>query len=83
MKHSDEVIILYSTDAWHTHSSRELVGVFSGQDELNKYLSKMERADKLTNEDMTMLISHNQTQGRDTNYLVETEKINPKYERKN
>lgn len=83
MKHSDEVIILYSTDAWHTHTSRELVGVFSGQDELNKYLSKMERADKLTNEDMTMLISHNQTQGRDTNYLVETEKINPKYERKN
>lgn len=79
MKHPDVVIMLYSTDAWHTHSSRELVGVFSSQDELNKYLSKMERADKLTSEDMATLISHNQTQGRDTNYLVETAKINPKY----
>lgn len=76
-----KVIILYSTDAWHTHISRELVGVFSNQDELNKYLSKMEQAKELTDYDMSMLVSQNQTQGRDTNYLVETEKINPKYER--
>ena len=83
MRHSDNVIMLYSTDAWHTHNSRELVGVFSNQDELNKYLSKMKRAGKVSDEDMAMLINYNQTQGRDINYLVETEKINPKYERKN
>lgn len=43
----------------------------------------MKRAGKLSDEDMAMLINYNQTQGRDINYLVETEKINPKYERKN
>lgn len=79
MTHLDKVIMLYSTDAWHSQSSRELVGVFSGQGELNRYLSEMEQANELTDEDMAMLVSQNQTQGRDTNYLVETEKINPKY----
>jgi len=29
---------------------------------------------------MIMLANHGQTQGRDTNYLIETEKLNPEYE---
>lgn len=80
MRHSDKVIMLYSTDAWHTHTSRQLIGVFSDQGELNRYLSEMEQANEMTDEDMAMLVSQNQTQGRDTNYLVETEEINPIYE---
>nr|DAE55300.1 MAG TPA: hypothetical protein [Caudoviricetes sp.] len=80
MKHSKNVILLYSTDAWHSHSSRELIGAFSDQDKLDKYLSEMEQADELTDEDMMMLANHGQTQGRNTNYLIETEKINPEYE---
>lgn len=80
MKHPNNVILLYSTDAWHSHSSRELIGAFSDQEKLDKYLSKMERANKLTDEDMIMLANHGQTQGRDTNYLIETEKLNPEYE---
>lgn len=80
MKHSEEVTLLYSTDAWHSQSSRELLGAFSGQDELDKYLSDMERANRLTDEYMVMLARHGQTQGRDTNYLIETEKLNPEYE---
>lgn len=75
----NEVLLLYSTDAWHSHSSRELLGIFSGQNELDKYLSDMERANRLTDEDMVMLVRHKQTQGRDTNYLVTTEILNPQY----
>lgn len=80
MKHPKNVILLYSTDAWHSNSSQELIGAFSDQDKLDKYLSKMEQANKLTDEDMMMLANHGQTQGRDTNYLIETEKLNPEYE---
>lgn len=80
MKHPDNVILLYSTDAWHSNSSRELIGAFSDQDKLDKYLSKMEQANKLTEEDMIMLANHGQTQGRNTNYLIETEILNPEYE---
>jgi hypothetical protein len=76
----NEVLLLYSTDAWHSHSSRELLGAFSRQDELDKYLSDMAQANRLTDEDMVRLVRHRQTQGRDTNYLIETEKLNPKYE---
>lgn len=43
---------------------------------------KMEQANKLTDEDISILVSQNQTQGRDTNYLVETQIINLKDEPK-
>lgn len=75
-----EVTLLYSTDAWHSHSSRELVGVFSSPDKLNGYLSKMKKNKRLTDEDLKMLAEHNQTQGNNTNYLIEIEKVNPQYD---
>ena len=75
-----EVILLYSTDAWHSHSSRELVGVFSSPYKLRGYLSKMRKAKRLTDEDLVMLAEHNQTQGDNTNYLIEIEKVNPQYD---
>lgn len=78
-----EVILLYSTDAWHSHSSRELVGVFSCPYKLKSYFLKMKKANRLTDEDLKMLAEHNQTQGNHTNYLIETEKVNPQYDNKN
>lgn len=75
-----EVILLYSTDAWHSNSSRELVGVFSSTYKLKSYFLKMKKAKQLTDEDLEMLAEHNQTQGNNTNYLIETEKVNPQYD---
>lgn len=74
-----EVHILYSTDAWHSRSSRELLGVFSDLETLDEYIYKMRRKAKLSDEDLAGLNRENQTQGRDTNYLVITEILNPQY----
>lgn len=78
-KAPQEIILLYSADAWRSHSSMRLEGVFSGRDTLNSYLNQMKCCDELTDYDLQMLSEQNQTQGRDTNYLIETETINPSY----
>lgn len=82
MKHSDELIMLYSTDAWHTHTSRKLVGVFSDQDKYSNYLSEMKKDHQLTDEDFNALVNQSQTQGNEINYLVEIKQINSQYEPK-
>lgn len=78
---SQKVIILYSTDAWHSHSSEEMLGIFSDRGKLNEYLQKLSKDVGLTDYDMELLQSINQTQGREANYRISTEKINPKYEK--
>lgn len=74
-----KAIVLYSTDAWHTHYSRELVGVFSDENKLSDYLLEMKNNHQLTDEDFNTLVNHSQTQGNEINYLVETEIVNPHY----
>lgn len=78
----EEIFLLFSADAWHSTSSKELVGVFSDRDKLDDYLCEMERQGELIDEDIAMLNRIEQTQGRDINYSFTTEKINPKYEQK-
>lgn len=78
----EEIYLLFSADAWHSTSSKELVGVFSDRDKLDSYLCEMERQGELTDEDIAILNRIEQTQGRDINYSFTTEKINPKYEQK-
>lgn len=75
----EEVHILYSTDAWHSHSSRELIGVFSDRETLDGYVYKMRRKAKLSDDDLAGLNREDQTHGRDTNYLITTEILNPQY----
>lgn len=75
----DTVLILYETDAWHTHASKSIIGVFSGADELNAYLQKMVRKRRISQDDYEELLSQNQTQGRQDNYMIEEEDVNPKY----
>lgn len=76
-----EIYILFSADAWHSHSSEEMLGVFSDRGKLNEYLLKLSKDVGLTDYDMELLQSINQTQGCETNYRISTEKINPKYEK--
>lgn len=75
----EEVKILYETDVWHSHSSKEIVGVFSDADELDIYLKKMVRKRKITQEDYEELLRQNQTQGRQNNFMIEEEELNPKF----
>lgn len=76
----EEIHLLYRTDTWHSHSSMRLVGAFSSRSKLNDYLNRMKRCGELTDYDLQMLAEQNQTQGRETNYLISTKKINPTYE---
>lgn len=78
-----EITLLFSADAWHSTSSKELVAVFSDRNELEEYLSEMENQGELTDEDIAMLYRIDQTQGRDLNYSITTEKINPRYDNGN
>lgn len=76
----DEAIVLFSCDAWHTHSSKDLVGVFTNKAAYKQYLSDMKDDKKLSTEDLKDMELYQQTQGRDMNYLIELHEINPKYE---
>lgn len=65
------VTIAFSCDAWHSHASKEIVGVFSTKKIALKNLKKF-----LDREDLYDLEQHNQTQGRETNYILESYTIN-------
>ena len=72
-------LLLYSCDAWHTHSSKELLGVFTDNDRFNDYIGDMKSSGKLSGEDAEDLLSQNQTQGLDENYIIDEEELNPLY----
>lgn len=72
--------LVYSTDAWHSHSSDEVIAVCSvGTDEvvriINKYCKK-ENLPSLDKDDMNNLNSISQTQGRDDNFRIESITLN-------
>lgn len=75
----ETVYLLFSTDAWHSKESRELIGVFSEREILDEYIYKMRRREKLSDDDIAMLNREDQTQGRDVNLLITNEILNPKY----
>lgn len=77
----DEVCLLYSCDAWHSWESHNMIGAFTPRGALDKYLDAMKKDGKLDADDMSNLQSINQTQGKDTNYNILTETLNPKYEK--
>jgi hypothetical protein len=60
--------VLFSTDAWHTHSSKEVMGVFTEKKRLIKELGKLS---DVTEEHLEELAANNQTQGHDVNYMIE------------
>ena len=77
---NETVIIFYECDAWHSWSSMNLLGVFSETSELDHYLEQMKRTGKITDDDIEELQRLGQTQGHETNYYIDTQDINPKYE---
>jgi len=72
MKNS-EIYLLYSCDAWHTYSSMKLLGVFDNMNTMaENYLTSL-----LSVEEVAEILENSQTQGRETNYIILTEPLNP------
>lgn len=67
------VYIVFSTDAWHSHTSKVLFGVFTSHEIAVKTIKKTH---KLNEWDITSLCDINQTQGRNTNFVIEEITIN-------
>lgn len=68
-----QVYLLYRSDAWHSRSSMELIAPFSSLENMMEYLRRKKREFRLTADDLTELENNRQTQGRDENYLYESD----------
>ena len=69
----DSALLLYICDAWHTHPSKELIGIFTDSNKLFAYINDM----KLSEENTEELLQQHQTYGLDRNYLLKEEVLNP------
>lgn len=60
--------LVYTCDQWHSHSSREVFGAYVSADIA---IANIKKSYKLSDDDTTNLAVYNQTQGRETNFLIE------------
>lgn len=60
------IYLFYSTDSWHSVSSKELLGVYDDEKKLYDDALKI-----VTKDQFRELVSFQQTQGYDTNYRIE------------
>ena len=72
-----QVFILLSCDAWHSRWSKVNQGVFSTKEKLMKYAKTF-----LDSDDLNDLKEFNQTQGKDTNYSIDTYTLNERLNEK-
>jgi hypothetical protein len=70
-----KVFLLSSCDTWHSNISFNAIGVFSSLKTLICYLKKHVQ---LSEDDIYLLSTIHQTQGRDINYYIEEMTVNPK-----
>lgn len=68
-----QVYLLYRCDAWHSYSSMELIAPFSSFENMMEYLRRKKKEFHLTTSDLEELKNNRQTQGRDENYLYESD----------
>lgn len=68
-----QVYLLYRSDAWHSRSSMELIAPFSSLENMMEYLRRKKKEFRLTADDLTEFENNRQTQGRDENYLYESD----------
>ena len=71
-----EMYILFSCNAWHEYSSFEPKAVFSSI-ERQQTSCKEQKKLKLEEDDIECFRQHSQTQGGNTNYLVQSCPYNP------
>lgn len=76
-----EVHLLNECDAWHSWASMNLLGAFTNRKALKRFLSRMKRAGEISPESYDELLENGQTFGLDTNFHIQTEDLNPEYEK--
>ena len=74
----NRIFVVYATDAWLSHASREMIGLCTSFENCLKVIRADIRKygkERLTDYDKQMLADYRQTQGRGSNYeLLELEK---------
>jgi hypothetical protein len=72
------IYILFSTDAWNTNASKEIISVNKRFEPAITAAKRHADADEepLSDTDIENLRAINQTQGRDLNYLIELHDLN-------
>lgn len=68
-----KVYILYQTDAWNSHESEQVLAICSTRQTAIEFADRnaIEQGEQLSKHDLEMLEEIGQTQGRETNYLIE------------
>ena len=70
-----EVLLVFTTDAWHSYSSFELIGVCSTIENCIRLIEsdiRKNNYEEFTDDDRNCLKMFKQTQGRDTNYDIQS-----------
>ena len=62
--------LVYSCGAWHSHSSKKVIGVFTTRNNAMKGIENHSNY-TLTKDDKDNLERINQTQGKNINYMIE------------
>ena len=73
VRNRPQVYLLYRSDAWHSRASMELIAPFSSLENMMEYLRRKKKEFRLTADDLTEFENNRQTQGRDENYLYESD----------
>ena len=73
VRNRPQVYLLYRSYAWHNRSSMELIAPFSSLENMMEYLRRKKKEFRLTADDLTEFENNRQTQGRDENYLYESD----------
>lgn len=76
----DSIYLLYTCDAWHSNSSRQLIAPFSSKESVYSYLEKNKKKYRLSNWDMDFFKDHGQTQHQGVNLIMDTYEIDPEPE---
>ena len=68
-----KVYVLYQTDAWNSHGSERVLAVCSSLQKAIEFADRnaIELGEQLFKDDLDLLEEIMQTQGKETNYLIE------------
>ena len=74
---SNNVCLLYTCNAWHEHSSRELVAPFSSKELVYNHLDKNRKKYNLSDWDLEFFKEQGQTQCRNRNFILDCRELDP------
>ena len=73
------VFAVYITDAWHSHASKDLLGITTTRKKAYQLLKN--KGYKLTIDDIEDMEKTNQTQGKEINFMIDPFWLNEGLER--